>query len=63
MINMNDWNDKRLSDFFRQNFNPKTCTANIKNDVLTVLDSQGESLTFEIRQNRIYCAETGKYYS
>ena len=63
MIDMTAWNDRRLSDFFRMNFDSRTCTANIKNEVLTVLDSQGESLTFEIRQNRIYCAETGKYYS
>ena len=60
---MKDWNEKRLKDFFRMNFDGETCQCRIENEKLIVVDSDSKSIRFEIKNNRIYSPDTKKFYS
>lgn len=60
---MKEWNEKRLSDFFRVNFDSETCQCKIENEKLIVVDSDLKSIRFEIKDNRIYSPDTQKFYS
>ena len=60
---MKEWNEKRLSDFFRVNFDSETCQCKIENEKLIVVDSDSKSIRFEIKDNRIYSPDTEKFYS
>lgn len=60
---MKEWNEKRLSDFFRVNFDSETCQCKIENEKLIVVDSDSKSIRFEIKDNRIYSPDTQKFYS
>ena len=59
---MKEWNEKRLSDFFRVNFDSETCQCKIENEKLIVVDSDSKSIRFEIKDNRIYSPDTQKFY-
>jgi len=63
MDGLKRWNQRRLNDFFRMNFNPAYCRHEINGVTMTVTDEQGERLKFEIRDNRIYCPELNRFYS
>lgn len=60
---MKDWNERRLNDFFRLNFDSKTCINKIENEKMIVIDNQQDSIRFEIKNNRIFSPDTEKYYS
>ena len=62
-MKMKDWNERRLSDFFRMNFDGETCQCRIENEKLIVVDSDSQSIRFEIKDNRIYSPDTEKFYS
>ena len=62
MKDMKNWNEKRLSDFFRANFDSKTCQCKIENEKLIVVDSDSQSMRFEIKDNRIFSPDTNKFY-
>ena len=59
---MKDWNEKRLKDFFRVNFDSETCQCKIENEKLIVVDSDSKSIRFVIKDNRIYSPDTEKFY-
>ena len=59
---MKDWNERRLKDFFRANFDGKTCECKIENEKMIVVDSDSQSMRFEIKDNRIYSPDTQKFY-
>jgi len=59
---MKSWNDRRLKDFYRLNFDPETTKYTLLENKLTVTDEEGDSITFVIQQNRIYSPDTQKYY-
>lgn len=41
---MKEWNERRLEDFFRMNFDKGTCKREISGEEMTVTDNEGESL-------------------
>ena len=55
------WNERRLQDFYKMNFDNKTCNCQIKNEMMIVTDEK-ESITFVIKDNKIYSPDTEKYY-
>jgi len=59
---MKEWNERRLDDFFRMNFNSTSCKRVIEKQTMTVTDENNDSITFVIRDNRIYSQDTGKFY-
>ena len=59
---MKDWNERRLKDFFRANFDGKTCECKIENEKMIVVDSDSQSIRFEIKENKIYSPDTQKFY-
>ena len=63
MSGMQRWNQRRLNDFFKLNFKPDFCRREIDGESMTVTDEQGDSITFEIRDNRIYCPELNRFFS
>ncbi len=56
-----NWNERRLHDFFRLNFDNKTCSCQINNETMLVTDDK-ENITFVIKDNKIYSPDTQKYY-
>ena len=59
---MKEWNERRLKDFFRANFDKTTCEYKIENEKMIVVDSDSKSIRFEIKDNRIYSPDTQKFY-
>lgn len=60
---MKAWNEKRLADFFRLNFDSSTCKKTIKDETMSVIDSNGETVNFIIKDNRIYSPDTKQFYA
>ena len=60
---MKEWNERRLKDFFRANFDKNTCQCRIENEKLIVVDSDSQSIRFEIKDTRIFSPDTQKFYS
>lgn len=60
---MKEWNERRLDDFFRMNFDKGTCKREISGEEMTVTDNEGERLKFVIRENRIFSPDTNQFYA
>lgn len=59
---MKEWNERRLNDFFRMNFDKSTCQNKIQDEKMIVVDEESNSIRFEIKNNKIYSPDTQKYY-
>ena len=56
-----NWNERRLHDFYRMNFDNKFCNCKIDNEKMIVSDDK-ESITFIIKENKIFSPDTQKFY-